>query len=145
MFCLIIRMCWLFCIMNAQISQHNLFVSDSYKINQSINQSSKLSCSDQFEVALTCTQMRQLFEISCALLMGWAGTMQWTSPLGVWINRNLVLTEFELTRAMNFIDQSTLYFYLRRLFLFTLGIWHINHFLLLYNCRQGQASMCVLC
>ena len=46
-------MCWLFCIMNAQISQHNLFVSDSYKINQSINQSSKLSCSDQFEVALT--------------------------------------------------------------------------------------------
>ena len=35
--CVIILMCWLFCIINPQISQHNLYVSDSNKINQSIN------------------------------------------------------------------------------------------------------------
>ena len=28
---------WLFCIMNTQISQHNLYVGDSANINQSIN------------------------------------------------------------------------------------------------------------
>ena len=32
----IIRMCWLFYVMNTQILQHNLFVSDINKINQSI-------------------------------------------------------------------------------------------------------------
>ena len=50
---LIIHMYWLFCIMNTQISQHNLYFSDSNKINQSVKWQSSIRHDSNWQILIS--------------------------------------------------------------------------------------------